>query len=193
LRIDRIETERLVMRRWRPSDREPFAAMNADADVMRYFPSPVDRPASDAFVDRIEAHFAEHGFGLWALELAASGEFIGFAGLNPMPVGVPGEDGYEVGWRLAKGAWGRGYATEGGTASLLVGFRDLGLAEIWSITSVLNKPSEAVMVRLGMRRHGEFEHPRIEVGHPIRPHVAYRIEAAAFEVWGVRAGVARRR
>jgi RimJ/RimL family protein N-acetyltransferase len=174
-RIDRIETERLVMRRWRAADREPFAAMNADPEVMRYFPAPLDRLESDAFVDRVEAHFAEHGFGLWALELAGDGGFIGFTGLLPMPRGVPGEGGQEVGWRLARTAWHLGYATEAAQAALDVAFGDLGLEEVWSITSVLNLPSQAVMVRLGMRRFAEFEHPRVEVGHPIRPHVAYRI------------------
>ena len=180
-RYDRIETERLVMRRWwDDADRDLFAGMNADPAVMRYFPSVQDRATSDAFVDQIEAHFDEHGFGLWALEKAGAGDFIGFTGLNPMPIGVPGEGGYEVGWRLAEGAWGHGYATEAALAALQVGFDGPGLAEIWSITAVLNKPSEAVMIRLGMRRFGAFEHPRIEVGHPIRPHVAYRLSRRAW-------------
>ncbi|HSS66924.1 MAG TPA: GNAT family N-acetyltransferase [Nocardioidaceae bacterium] len=179
-RFDRIETERLVMRRWRDTDRDPFAAMNADPAVMRYFPSLQDRSTSDAFVDRIEAHFDEHGFGLWALETAGAGDFIGFTGLNPMPVGVPGEGDYEVGWRLAEGAWGHGYATEAALAALQVGFDGLGLTEIWSITAVLNKPSEAVMLRLGMRRFEEFEHPKVELEHPIRLHVAYRLSRQAW-------------
>jgi len=179
-RFDRIDTERLTMRRWRDSDREPFAALNADPEVMRFFPSALDRAASDAFVDRVEAHFDEHGFGLWALEIAQTREFIGFTGLSPMPAGVPGEGGFEVGWRLAQSAWHRGFATEAARAALEVGFGGLGHGEIWSITSVLNTPSEAVMIRLGMQRFAEFEHPRIEVGHPIRPHVAYRIGVDAF-------------
>jgi RimJ/RimL family protein N-acetyltransferase len=147
---------------------------------MRYFPSLIDRAGSDAFVDRMEAHFDEHGFGLWALEVAETGAFIGFTGLNPMPDGTPGEGGYEVGWRLAEAAWHHGYATEAARAALRVGFVEVGLREIWSMTSVLNAPSEAVMRRLGMQRHSEFEHPRVPVGHPIRPHVAYRIGAADF-------------
>jgi RimJ/RimL family protein N-acetyltransferase len=183
-RFDRIDTERLTMRRWRDSDREPFAALNGDQDVMRFFPSALDRATSDAFVDRVEAHFAEHGFGLWALEVATTGAFIGFTGLNPMPAGVPGEGGLEVGWRLAQSAWHQGFATEAARAALHVGFDGLGLEEIWSITSVLNTPSEAVMIRLGMQRHAEFEHPTIEVGHPIRPHVAYRIDAGSYHRQG---------
>jgi RimJ/RimL family protein N-acetyltransferase len=173
-----LRTERLLMRRWRDSDRAPFADLNADPEVMRYFPVPWTRAASDRAVDRFEQRFAEQGFGLWALELLDTGEFIGFAGLNPMPDGVPGEGDQEVGWRLARHAWGKGYATEAGRAALGVGLVQLGLPTIWSMTAVLNKPSEAVMRRLGMVRHGTFEHPAVEVGHPLRPHVAYRTDAS---------------
>jgi hypothetical protein len=105
------------MRRWREADREPFAALNADPEVMRYFPAPLDRAASDATVDRIEDLFLRQGFGLWALEVSATGEFIGFTGLNPMPGGVPGAGGMEVGWRLARGAWHQGYASEAAAAA----------------------------------------------------------------------------
>ena len=178
------------MRRWREADREPFAAMNADPEVMRYFPAPLDRAASDALVDRIEGRFARQGFGWWALEVAGpelartelastepagTGEFIGFTGLNPMPPGVPGEGGMEVGWRLARRAWHHGYATEAAAAAVGVALRGAGLAEIWSITAVLNEPSQAVMRRLGMTLHSRFDHPALEPGHPLRPHVAYRL------------------
>ena len=101
-RFDTIRTARLVMRRWRDADRDAFAGMNADPVVMRYFPATLDRAASDAYVDRMEDLFARQGFGLWALEVAGTAEFIGFTGLNPMPPGVPGEGGMEVGWRLAQ-------------------------------------------------------------------------------------------
>jgi len=199
------------MRRWREADREPFAAMNADPEVMRYFPAPLDRAASDAMVDRIEDLFRRQGFGLWALEmastavaapelastelastelastelastelasteLASTGEFIGFAGLNPMPDGVPGAGGMEVGWRLARHAWHQGYATEAAAASAGVAFQGAGLAELWSITAVLNEPSQAVMRRLGMTLDAYFDHPKVETGHPLRPHVAYRLQ-----------------
>jgi RimJ/RimL family protein N-acetyltransferase len=147
------------MRRWREADREPFAALNADPEVMRYFPAPLDRAASDATVDRIEDLFQRQGFGLWALEVSATGEFIGFTGLNPMPGGVPGAGGMEVGWRLAPG----------------VAFRGAGLAELWSMTAVANEPSQAVMRRLGMTLHAHFDHPGVAAGHPLRPHVAYRL------------------
>src|SRR5215469_16989707 len=121
------------MRRWLESDREPFAALNADPETMRYFPSTLDRGESDAFVDRIEGRFEHQGYGLWALEVATTGEFIGFTGLNPMPDGVPGAGGTEVGWRLARQAWHYGYATEAARAALDVAFDGVGLAEVWSM------------------------------------------------------------
>ena len=163
------------MRRWREADRQPFAALNADPEVMYYFPAPLDRAASDAMVDRIEDLFRRQGFGLWALEVSATGEFIGFTGLNPMPGGVPGAGGMEVGWRLARGAWHQGYATEAAVAAAGVAFGGAGLAELWSMTAVGNQPSRAVMRRLGMSLHAHFDHPRVAAGHPLRPHVAYRL------------------
>jgi RimJ/RimL family protein N-acetyltransferase len=180
-RFDSIRTERLLMRRWRDADRAPFAAMNADPGVMRYLLAPLDRAASDEYLYRIEALFQRQGFGLWALEETASGRFLGFTGLNPMPPGVPGAGGMEVGWRLARHAWHQGFATEAATGALDVAFRGAGLAEIWSMTAVLNKPSEAVMRRLGMTLHAHFDHPRIEPGHPLRPHVVYRLARPATE------------
>jgi RimJ/RimL family protein N-acetyltransferase len=174
-RFDSLRTARLLMRRWRDADRRPFAAMNADPEVMRYFPATLDRAASDEYIDRMEALFERQGFGLWALEEAATGQFLGFTGLNPMPAGVPGAGGVEVGWRLARRAWHHGYATEAGTAAAGVAFRGVGLAEIWSMTAVLNEPSQAVMRRLGMTLHAHVEHPRIEPGHPLRAHVVFRL------------------
>jgi len=180
-RFDSIRTERLLMRRWREADRVPFAAMNADPAVMRYLLAPLDRTASDEYLDRIEALFQRQGFGLWALEEAATGRFLGFTGLNPMPPGVPGAGGMEVGWRLAQHAWHQGFATEAAAATVGVGFHGAGLAEIWSMTSVHNEPSQAVMRRLGMTPYARFDHPRIERGHPLRPHVLYRLGRPADE------------
>ena len=174
-RFDAVRTQRLLMRRWREEDRDPFAAMSADPEVMRYFPAPLDRAASDALVDRIEDLFRQQGFGLWALEVTRTGEFIGFTGLNRMPAGVPGAGGMEVGWRLARHAWHQGYATEAATAAAGVAFQGAGLAEIWSMTAAANQPSQAVMRRLGMTQHARFDHPALEIGHPLRPHVAYRL------------------
>jgi RimJ/RimL family protein N-acetyltransferase len=142
-----IQTERLLMRRWCDSDRAPFAALNADPEVMRYFPAALDRDESDQLIDRIDERFEQQGFGLWALEVLESGEFVGFTGLNPMPDGVPGAGDQEVGWRLDRRAWHKGYATEAARAALDVGLSRLGLPVIWSMTAVINLPSQAVMQR----------------------------------------------
>jgi RimJ/RimL family protein N-acetyltransferase len=174
--FDTIRTARLVMRRWRDADRDAFAAMNADPVVMRYFPATLDRAASDAYLDQMENLFGRQGFGLWALEVAGTAEFIGFTGLNPMPAGVPGEGGMEVGWRLARRAWHHGYATEAAAAAVDVAFHGAGLDEIWSMTAVLNEASQAVMRRLGMTPYRRFDHPRITAGHPLRPHIVYRLQ-----------------
>jgi RimJ/RimL family protein N-acetyltransferase len=175
-----LRTDRLIMRRWRETDAEPFAAMNADPEVMRYFPSTMDRTQSDAFVDVMEQRFERQGFGLWALELATTGEFIGYAGLNPLPDDIPdGGGGMEIGWRLAKPAWGNGYATEAARAVVDVAFTTAGLLEIWSMTAALNTPSQAVMRRIGMSPHSRFDHPRIDADSQLRPHVIYRLERSA--------------
>jgi RimJ/RimL family protein N-acetyltransferase len=142
---------------------------------MQYFPATVDRAASDASVRRIEELFEQQGFGLWALEIAGTAEFIGFTGLNPLPEGVPGAGGIEVGWRLARSAWHHGYATEAARAALEVAFSGAGLDEVWSMTAILNEPSQAVMRRLGMTEHSRFDHPKIEPGHPLRPHVMFHL------------------
>jgi RimJ/RimL family protein N-acetyltransferase len=175
-RFDTIRTNRLVMRRWRDADREPFAALNADAETMRFFPSTLDRAASDAWVDVVESRFAQDGFGMWALETAANGDFIGFTGLNqPIGDGIPGAGGVEIGWRLARHSWHKGYATEAATAALDVAFNGVALAEIWSFTAVLNEPSQAVMRRIGLTEFARFDHPRIPPGHPLRPHVMFHL------------------
>ncbi|ARJ04387.1 N-acetyltransferase [Cnuibacter physcomitrellae] len=172
----RLETARLVLRRWTPDDLAPFAAMNADPEVMRYFPAPLSRTASDALAARADAGFEERGYGLWALSLRSDGSFLGFTGLNPMPPGVPGSDGVEVGWRLARPYWGHGYATEAARAAIADGFEAVGLTRIDSITAVLNEPSQRVMRRLGMSPAERFEHPRVPEGSPLRPHIRYVLE-----------------
>src|ERR1700677_310458 len=136
-RFDTIETERLVLRRWRNADREPFAELNGDPETLLFFPSTLTRTESDAFVDRIEGRFEAHGYGLWALEVRDTGQFIGFTGLAPMPDDVPGGGGTEIGWRLARRAWHHGYATEAAFAARDVAFTGVSLPELWSMTSVL--------------------------------------------------------
>jgi ribosomal-protein-alanine N-acetyltransferase len=176
---DRIETARLVMRRWTDADREPFAAMNADPEVMRYFPAPLTRAESDELIDRIEERFHADGYGLWALERRDDGAFLGFTGLAPVPSGLPFAPALEVGWRLARAAWGHGYATEAAREALRVGF-EAGHGEIVSLTAQVNAPSRRVMERLGMRRNpaDDFDHPALPEGSPLRRHVLYRLHHA---------------
>jgi ribosomal-protein-alanine N-acetyltransferase len=150
--------------------------MNADPEVMEFFPRVLTRGESDGLVERIEAGFERDGFGLWAVEVRETGEFVGFAGLNRVGFEAPFTPAVEVGWRLARAAWGNGYATEAGRAALAFGFERVGLAEIVSFTTVANHRSRAVMERLGMTRDPaeDFEHPSLPSGHPQRPHVLYR-------------------
>lgn len=179
-RRGQLETERLLLRRWREDDREPFAALNADADVMRLFPAPLSARESDTLIGDLEAHFERHGFGLWALELRESAELLGFTGLCLVSFSAAFTPAVEVGWRLRRSAWGHGYATEAALASLAFGYDELSLQEIVSFTSVQNEPSRAVMERIGMTRDltGDFAHPLIGSDSRLAAHVLYRLTAA---------------
>lgn len=175
-----LETDRLILRRWADTDREPFAAMGRDEEVMRHFPSLLTREESDAMIDhRIDAHFEDHGFGLWALERKADGCFLGFTGLMRVGFASPIEGEVEVGWRLARHAWGEGYAAEAARASLAFGFGELALARIVAMVVPANTRSRALMERLGMTRRPDldFDHPRVPVGSPVRAHLVYALEA----------------
>lgn len=175
-----IRTERLLLRRWRDADREPFAALNADPAVMEHLPSVLTRVESDALVDRIEAHFDEHGFGWWAVEVKGGEPFVGFVGLTVPTFDAPFMPCVEVGWRLARPCWGRGYATEAALGAVRFGFDTLKLAEIVSFTVPANCRSRRVMERIGMRydSSADFEHVRLPVGHRLRRHLLYRITSA---------------
>ena len=172
-----LTTARLRLRLWLDSDRAAFAALNADPQVMEFFPRCLSRAESDAFADRIEAHFARHGFGLWAVELPGSAPFIGFIGLSVPSFEAPFMPCVEIGWRLARAHWRQGYASEGGRCALAYGFDEARLSEIVSFTARVNVRSRAVIERIGMRRDlaGDFEHPALPEGHRLRPHVLYRI------------------
>ena len=174
--VQSIHTERLVLRQWIDSDREPWAALNADAETMRYFPKTLTRAETDAAADRFSARIDANGWGLWALE--REGEFIGFTGLAVPAFDAPFLPGVEIGWRLARSAWGNGYATEAARAALAFGFDRLGLDEIVSFTAVANQRSRSVMERLGMTRDesNDFEHPSVPEGNPLRTHVLYRLQ-----------------
>jgi RimJ/RimL family protein N-acetyltransferase len=171
------ETERLRLRDWRPSDREPFAQINADAGVMEFFPKRLTREESDAMVDRIEDHFQAKGFGLYAAELSSDGRFIGYVGLHTPTFEAQFTPCVEIGWRLARDTWGRGLATEGASAVVRHAFENLGLDEIVSFAVSANQRSIRVMERIGMTYDagGDFEHPNLPAGHPMRLHVLYRL------------------
>lgn len=165
--VPELRTDRLLLRGWLPSDRAAFAALNADTEVMEHFPAPLSRSASNALVARIRTHFLEHGYGLWAVE--APEGFIGFTGLQWSD--WSGARELEIGWRLARSAWGNGYATEAATAALAYG---LGVVpRIVSFTSVGNVCSRAVMERIGLTREREFDHPREDVPERLKRHVLY--------------------
>ncbi len=174
-----LETERLRLRGWRPEDREPFAALNADPVVMEHFAGPLSREISDSYVDLIEAAFAERGWDLWAVERKDTGAFIGFVGLDVPRFEAPFLPGIEMGWRLAHEHWGHGFAPEAAREVLRFAFEDLALEEVLAFTTVANTNSRRVMEKLGLVHHPDedFDHPNVPVDSPVRPHVLYRITA----------------
>lgn len=175
-----LRTERLLLRQWRPDDRDAWAALNADPRVMAHFPAVQDRSASDAFADRAEGLLAERGWGWWAVEVLGGPPFVGVTGLGPVPDDIPVRSAsgavVEVGWRLAHAHWGRGYAPEAARAALAFAFGELGLAEVVSFTSEHNVNSRRVMTKIGMRHDpaGDFDHPRFPDWEG-RRHVLYRV------------------
>ena len=172
-----LRTPRLLLRPWREEDADAFAAMFADPKVMEFLGPAQDRAAIDAAIARIAAHFAAHGFGWWAVEAPGVAPFIGWIGLAVPRFDAPFMPAVEVGWRLASAHWGKGYATEGARAALRAGFTTFGLDEIVAFTVPANARSLRVMERLGMIRDaaGDFDHPRLAEGDPLRRHVLYRI------------------
>jgi RimJ/RimL family protein N-acetyltransferase len=182
--VTELHAERLLMRQWRESDLEPFAELNADAEVMRHFPSTLSRSASDDLARRLEEAIVRRGWGFWALELAdgaQAGRFAGFTGLSVPSWDAPFTPCVEIGWRLPRGAWGRGYASEAARGALDFGFAELGLAEIVAFTTTANERSRAVMRRLGMTHDDreDFDHPNLAADDPQRRHVLYRASAPA--------------
>lgn len=172
-----LRTNRLILRTWQPSDREPFAELNADPGVMEHFPAPLTPPQSDRLADRIEDLWRVNDWGLWAVQIAEDQSFAGFVGLNRAEFSAPFTPAVEVGWRLARQHWGQGYATEAARAALSYGFQELDLLEIVSFTSTTNSRSQRVMAKLGMQRDpgDDFDHPGIAPGNRLRRHVLYRL------------------
>jgi len=176
-----IQTERLVLRCWRDDDRAPFAAMCADARVMEFLPSVLDRAESDAKIDGYMADQAAQGFCFWAVEECATGAFAGYTGLRAIDFDAHFTPAVEVAWRLPVSRWGHGYATEAARACLAYAFQTLNLKEVVAITTAANQRSRAVMDRIGMRRDpaDDFIHPTLPPDHRLQPCVLYRIGAAA--------------
>ena len=170
-----LETERLKLRAWQESDLQPFAELNADKDVMHYFPSVLTREQSDNLADKFQHLILDHGWGFWAVELKATGQFIGFTGLNIQPEQFIFSPCVEIGWRFAKQYWHQGYATEAAKACLKFAFETLQLKEVVSFTAVHNTASEHVMQRLGMQAMFEFNHPALTQESPLSRHILYKI------------------
>ena len=174
-----IETSRLILRQWKASDNEPYIQLNRDSDVMEFFPSVSTKDETLAQIERFTTHIDQYGYGFFAVERKDNGQFIGFTGLSHPRFEASFAPCVEIGWRLSKTNWGQGFATEAALASLDFGFDSVGLDEIYAFTSVHNKRSEQVMLKAGMLKQGEFEHPSIEDGHFLKRHVLYKISRPA--------------
>ena len=173
--IHEIETERLRLRQWKDSDKPVFALMSADAETMRYLPEMLSEEESNAMAQRCHELIEQRGWGFWAAEEKATGSFVGFIGLHIPIAELPFSPCVEIGWRLSRSVWGRGFATEGASAALEFAFEQLLLSEVVSFTAVGNARSERVMKRLGMQREPRnFQHPAVSQGHPLREHCLYR-------------------
>lgn len=172
-----LQAPRLLLRDWRPEDAAPFAALNADAEVTRHLLGPFSRAQSDAQIESFRAHFRQHGFGRWAIEVPGEADLAGMVGISVIPYAAHFTPAVEVAWRLARPFWGRGFASEAARAAIAFGFAQAGLAEIVAQTVPVNTRSRAVMERLGMRRDlaDDFDHPLLPDGHALKRHVLYRI------------------
>jgi RimJ/RimL family protein N-acetyltransferase len=180
-----LSTSRLRLRQWQESDKETFAQLNADPEVMRFFPGTQTREQSDRSIAIWAAELEERGWSNWAVEQVSDSSFIGFVGLSVPKRALPFMPCVEIGYRLAKEHWGKGFATEAGKEALRFGFEKLQLTEVVSFTAKLNLPSQAVMQRLGMLNANEdFEHPALPEGSPLRPHCLYRLRRESWVASG---------
>jgi ribosomal-protein-alanine N-acetyltransferase len=170
-----FETPRLIFRDWNEQDLTVLRVMNADARVMKYFENMLTEQETDHFYNRIADEFKESGYGLYAVETKHMNEFIGFIGFHKATFEAEFTPCIEIGWRLRYEAWGNGYATEGAKACLQYGFAKLHFNTIYSYTAKINRPSEHVMQKIGMVKIGEFEHPKVAEGSPLREHILYVI------------------
>ncbi|GAB2663021.1 GNAT family N-acetyltransferase [Vibrio panuliri] len=174
-----LETKRLILRQWEDDDYPHFAKMCADPEVMKYFPATLSEQESHQLADRLRALIDVNGWGFWVVELKATGEFIGFVGLNALDgeSGIPGAPMIEIGWRTVKKHWRKGYATEAAEQALRYAFFVLGVEQVYAFTPITNTPSQMVMKRLGMvNARLDFDHPKVDVGHELRRHCLYKID-----------------
>ena len=183
-----IETDRLRLRGWGDDDREPFAAINADSEVARFLGAPLTREQSDALVDRIISGWDVHGFGLWAVQPKELDTCVGFVGLWVPSISAPFMPCVEIGWRLGRDVWGRGYVPEAARATLAFAFERLMLDEVVSMTARENQKSRRVMEKLGLTYDptDDFEHPNLRSGDPLRDHVLYRLRVRNSGGWSAR-------
>lgn len=177
-----LTSKRLYLRQWQDSDFAPFARLNADPDVMRYFPKVLSSEMSDKIAKKCQALIAQNGWGLWAVCRQADGQFMGFVGLNPTDAVMPFAPAVEMAWRLDKAYWGQGYATEAAQLALRFAFEELALKEVVAFTATINTPSQRLMKRLGMQnRQQNFYHPALDDTHPLAEHVLYSITHARWQ------------
>lgn len=176
MKVWELETERLRLRQWKKSDLAVFAEMNSDPWVMKHFPTLLTPSESNIWAEQCALLIAERGWGLWAAALKECGSFAGFIGLTVPKAKLPFSPCVEIGWRLHRRYWGRGFATEGATEALQFAFNVLTLDDVVSFTTLANRRSRAVMARLGMSdTHSNFIHPALEPRDPLAEHVLYKI------------------
>jgi len=176
-----MKTKRLILRQWCEADFAPFARMNADPEVMRYFPSVLSDEESHALAQRGHDLIAQKGWGIWALEAQKDNRFLGFVGLHAQAAdsGLPDAPFIEIGWRLCASSWGNGFATEAAHCALQFAFEQLDVSAVYALTALVNVPSQRVMQKLGMQNTGkDFDHPKLAKGHRLERHCLYRLEKA---------------
>ncbi len=170
-----IETERLILRSWKQDDLPLFVAMNKDKRVMRYFPATLNDSDTEAFYNRIQNEFNQNGWGLYAVEIKSTGEFIGYVGLHEIGFEAHFTPGVEIGWRLMAEHHNQGYATEAAKSVIRLAKR-YGIKRLYSFTAKINAPSERVMQKIGMVKAGEFDHPKLSNDSPLLTHVLYQLD-----------------
>lgn len=171
-----FKSKRLRFRRWIEEDRKSFSILNADEAVMEFFPELLTKEESDLFVDKIEDHFNKYGYGLWAVELIENSRFIGYIGFFNAEFESEFTPCIEIGWRLSKEYWNKGYATEGAKACLNYGFNLLHFESVHSFTAKINTKSINVMEKIGLEKQSEFDHTKVDKNSNLKLHVLYKID-----------------